>query len=202
MLVVADLHLEKGSSLRAARLAAAALRHAARRSPRSPRSSRATRPRRVVALGDSFHDRRGPDRLGGPDAGALAAPDGAAGDWIWVSATTIPDLPPAIGGEVVTEMRARAARAAPPSRRSAPRSELAGHLHPGRQGRAARPRRAGAGLPDRRRALRPAGLRRLCGRPQRLRRGLRGRCSRPASRPTSSAATGCSRVARAVLCGD
>src|SRR3954453_3238943 len=72
LLVVSDLHLEKGSSFAArgvllppydtaatlGRLAAVILRH---------------NPRTVVALGDSFHDREGHDRLAPTDRGAIAA---------------------------------------------------------------------------------------------------------------------------------
>ena len=73
LLAVADLHLEKGSSFAArgvllppydtaatlARLAALIARYA---------------PRAVVALGDSFHDGRGPARLADTDRATLAAP--------------------------------------------------------------------------------------------------------------------------------
>ena len=75
LLVVSDLHLEKGSSFAArgvllppydtvatlGRLAAVIARHD---------------PRMVIALGDSFHDRDAHERLSAPDREAL---DGAAG---------------------------------------------------------------------------------------------------------------------------
>ena len=71
-LIVADLHLEKGSAFAArgtllppydttatlARLAVLIARHA---------------PRLVVALGDSFHDANGPARMTASDRAALAA---------------------------------------------------------------------------------------------------------------------------------
>src|ERR1700687_1007155 len=83
LLVVSDLHLEKGSSLAKrgvllppydtvatlGRLAAVIARHD---------------PRMVIALGDSFHDRTAHDRLAAPDGDAIAALQ-ARRDWIWIS---------------------------------------------------------------------------------------------------------------------
>ena len=83
LLVVSDLHLEKGSSFAArgvllppydtvatlSRLAAVIARHD---------------PRMVIALGDSFHDRDAHGRLSAPDRDAIAALQ-ARRDWIWIS---------------------------------------------------------------------------------------------------------------------
>ncbi len=81
-LIVADLHLEKGSGLARRgsllppydtvatldRLAAAVARRA---------------PERVICLGDTFHDARGPERLGEPERARLERlAQGCA--WIWV----------------------------------------------------------------------------------------------------------------------
>src|ERR1700680_2997920 len=83
LLVVSDLHLEKGSSFAARGVllppydTAAALRLfgavVARRDPRS-----------VIALGDSFHDRDAHGRLSGPDRDAIAALQ-LRRDWIWIA---------------------------------------------------------------------------------------------------------------------
>jgi len=127
ILAVADLHLEKGSSFAGrgamlppydtvdtlANLAAAIARY---------------EPRAVVALGDSFHDRRGPDRLGERDRAALAAL--AVGrDWTWVAGNHDPVLPQNLGGAVVDEIAV-----GPLTLRHHPtigaERELAGHLHP------------------------------------------------------------------------
>ena len=74
LLAVADLHLEKGSSF--ARAAACCCRPMTRR--RRWRGSRALiaryAPRVVVALGDSFHDGRGPARLADTDRASLRRP--------------------------------------------------------------------------------------------------------------------------------
>src|SRR5690348_8178529 len=83
LLVVSDLHLEKGSSFATRgillppydtvatlnRLAAVIARHD---------------PRMVIALGDSFHDREAHERLSHTDRRALSALQ-ARRDWIWIS---------------------------------------------------------------------------------------------------------------------
>jgi uncharacterized protein len=126
-LVVADLHFEKGSSL------------ARRGSLLPPYDTRTTllalggvlgryNPRRVIALGDSFHDVGGPDRLDRGDAETLFALQ-AGRDWVWIVGNHDPSLPEAIGGEVVAEtpVGALTLRHAPQAGEGC---ELAGHLHP------------------------------------------------------------------------
>jgi hypothetical protein len=126
-LIVADLHLEKGSSL------------AKRGSLLPPYDTRTTLlalggviaryyPRRVVALGDSFHDVGGPDRLGDGDAAGLAALQ-AGREWVWIVGNHDPSLPEALGGDVVEQLAVGdlVLRHAPEV--GAP-CELAGHLHP------------------------------------------------------------------------
>ncbi|MDB5592457.1 ligase-associated DNA damage response endonuclease PdeM [Enterovirga sp.] len=126
-LVVADLHLEKGSSL------------ARRGSMLPPFDTGATlaalaeaishfRPAHVVALGDSFHDRRGPDRLLASDRRTLAALV-AGRDWTWILGNHDPALPEGLGGRTAEEVELGRLilrhHPAPGSQR-----ELAGHLHP------------------------------------------------------------------------
>jgi uncharacterized protein len=126
-LVVADLHLEKGSSF------------ARRGSLLPPYDTRTTllglggviarySPRRVIALGDSFHDVGGPARLAGGDAEGLTSLQ-AGREWIWITGNHDPSLPAAIGGDVVEELTI-----ADLTLRHAPETgsacELAGHLHP------------------------------------------------------------------------
>lgn len=126
-LVVADLHFEKGSAF---------ARRGAMLPPYDTAATLANlrdamlryRPREVIALGDSFHDRRGPDRLGEADRAALAALVGSAG-WTWVVGNHDPDLPPGIGGRVVDEASLGALVLRHHPRVGEPR-ELAGHLHP------------------------------------------------------------------------
>ena len=126
--VVADLHLEKGSGF------------ARRGTLLPPYDSAATlerlkavlethKPRRVICLGDSFHDGHAPLRLGAADAGAVRALT-AAVDWIWVAGNHDPDPPPGLGGRVAGEIvlgplvfrhRARPGNGA---------GEVSGHFHP------------------------------------------------------------------------
>ena len=126
-LVVADLHLEKGSSF---------ARRGAMLPPYDTGATLAAlaevvghyAPRRVVALGDSFHDRAGPGRLLPADRAALAAL--AVGrDWTWVTGNHDPVLPPDLPGTVAAD-----ASLGPLVLRHHPRAgaarELAGHLHP------------------------------------------------------------------------
>jgi uncharacterized protein len=126
LLVVSDLHLEKGSSFAArgvllppydtratlGRLAAVIARHD---------------PRMVIALGDSFHDRRAHQRLTVPDRDAIAAMQ-VRRDWIWISGNHDPALPSDLGGVVADEVAM-----GPIVFRHEPTGaagEIAGHLHP------------------------------------------------------------------------
>jgi DNA ligase-associated metallophosphoesterase len=126
-LLVADLHFEKGSSF-------------ARRGmflpPYDTRETLAALadvverfdPRTVIALGDSFHDVGGPDRLGDEERASLAALQ-AGRSWIWVTGNHDRVLPATLGGEVTAEMQL-----GPLTLRHAPVAgaarEVAGHLHP------------------------------------------------------------------------
>jgi DNA ligase-associated metallophosphoesterase len=128
LLVVSDLHLEKGSAFAARgvllppydtastleRLAALLARHWARI---------------VVALGDNFHDNEGPARLAASDRASLL--DMQQGrDWIWIAGNHDPDPRDGIGG-----VFARSLALGPLVFRHQPlpqpsEGEIAGHLHP------------------------------------------------------------------------
>ena len=126
LLVVSDLHLEKGSSF------------AARGVLLPPYDTAATLgrlaavvthydPRGVIALGDSFHDRNAHGRLAPADRDAIAALQ-ARRDWIWVSGNHDSDLPRDLGGVVAGEVAI-----GPLTFRHEPSGavgEIAGHLHP------------------------------------------------------------------------
>jgi uncharacterized protein len=126
LVVVSDLHLEKGSSFAArgvllppydtvatlSRLSAVIAHHD---------------PRMVIALGDSFHDREAHQRLSKSDRDALSALQ-ARRDWIWISGNHDPALPSDLGGMVATEVAI-----GPIHFRHEPTGafgEIAGHLHP------------------------------------------------------------------------
>lgn len=128
LLVVADLHLEKGSS------------HGSRGRFVPPYDTRATlralteaigrlRPERVIALGDSFHDGGAEGRLAPADLESLAALVGSV-DWTWVAGNHDPLPPAGLGGTPVAEIAV-----GPLIFRHEPRvgrslGEVAGHLHP------------------------------------------------------------------------
>jgi DNA ligase-associated metallophosphoesterase len=97
-LVVADLHLEKGSSF------------AARGTLLPPYDTAATlerladavarlKPARVIALGDSFHDGDAPARVA-PDAAARLTALVGATEWIWVAGNHDPSPAGPWGGAV------------------------------------------------------------------------------------------------------
>jgi uncharacterized protein len=126
LLVVSDLHLEKGSSFAArgvllppydtvatlSRLALVIARHD---------------PHVVIALGDSFHDREAHARLSADDRDALGALQSRR-DWIWISGNHDPAIPAGLGGVVAAEVAI-----GPIAFRHEPTGvagEIAGHLHP------------------------------------------------------------------------
>ncbi|MFN3670522.1 MAG: ligase-associated DNA damage response endonuclease PdeM [Bosea sp. (in: a-proteobacteria)] len=127
-LVVADLHLEKGSAYASrgvflppydsaatlAALSAAVLRH---------------RPRRVIALGDSFHDVQGQARLAAESLATLRALQQGR-DWLWITGNHDRSIAPAMGGDSAAEIEIAGVclRHEPSARPPGP--EIAGHLHP------------------------------------------------------------------------
>ena len=126
-LVVADLHLEKGSS---------GARRGALLPPYDTRDTLAMLARviarldpvTVIALGDSFHDRTGSTRLGAREQADLTALQRGR-DWIWISGNHDPDPPQGVGGEVALEIAiGDVSLRHEPARHEGP--EIAGHLHP------------------------------------------------------------------------
>ena len=126
LLVVSDLHLEKGSSFATrgvllpphdttetlARLDAVIARY---------------QPHAVIALGDSFHDREAHDRLTAAHRATLATLQ-TGRDWIWIVGNHDPDLPRDLGGSVASDVGI-----GPVVFRHEPTGaagEIAGHLHP------------------------------------------------------------------------
>jgi hypothetical protein len=128
LLAVADLHLEKGSFYAArgillppydtaatlARLARLIMRYA---------------PRTVVALGDSFHDRRGAARVDADDRASLAALQRGR-DWIWIAGNHDPDAPDGLGGRAEAAVTIGTLTFRHEPRADAQDGEIAGHLHP------------------------------------------------------------------------
>ncbi|SHO61044.1 putative phosphoesterase [Pseudoxanthobacter soli DSM 19599] len=127
-LVVADLHLEKGSSFARGRQFLPPYDTAATLS-RLAEAVDALAPRRVIALGDSFHDRHGPDRLQPADAARLATLV-AGRDWVWITGNHDPELPSALGGTVAAEAEIGGLTFRHEPKPGAAPGEIAGHLHP------------------------------------------------------------------------
>lgn len=128
LLVVADLHLEKGSAF------------AARGLPLPPYDTRATivrlealaaklKPQTLVALGDSFHDGEAEHRMDAEDAARLARLSKSL-DWIWIAGNHDPVPPRAFGGAVMEELRVGPLTFRHEPRAAPSTGEIAGHLHP------------------------------------------------------------------------
>jgi DNA ligase-associated metallophosphoesterase len=128
LLLVADLHLEKGSSF-------------ARRGQMLPpydtpeTLARLARliahyaPRIVIALGDNFHDGGGPARLSAADRATLIALQRGR-DWVWIAGNHDPDPAGGIGGTFAATISIGALTFRHEPSRAAPDGEIAGHLHP------------------------------------------------------------------------
>jgi len=126
LLIVSDLHLEKGSS------------YAIRGVLLPPYDTIATLgrlgaviarfdPKTVIALGDSFHDRDAHQRLSPANREILGALQ-ARRDWIWIAGNHDPALPQNLDGVVASDVAIGAVtfRHEP----TGAKGEIAGHLHP------------------------------------------------------------------------
>ena len=128
ILIVADLHLEKGSAF------------AARGQLLPPYDTRETlnrldaeiaalAPRVLIFLGDSFHDGGGEARLAADDHARVG--DLATGrDLVWVVGNHDADGPRALPGEVVADFVLEGLALTHEPRALAPPGQIAGHLHP------------------------------------------------------------------------
>lgn len=129
VLVVADLHLEKGSAF-ARRGTLLPPYDTARTLRRLGWAIERYRPQVVVSLGDAFHDRAGVAALTGDDRATLA--NLARGrTWLWVRGNHDPEAPEGLVGEsldVVDLGRLRLAHL--PDAATDGRALVAGHLHP------------------------------------------------------------------------
>lgn len=127
-LVVADLHLEKGSAYAMrgvmlppydttatlAALAAAILR---------------LRPARVIALGDSFHDRQAEARLAPQTLAALRHMQQGR-DWLWITGNHDPAVGARVGGESADAIVLGGVTFRHEPDPAETGYEVAGHLHP------------------------------------------------------------------------
>ncbi|MCM2456008.1 ligase-associated DNA damage response endonuclease PdeM [Rhizobium sp. CG4] len=128
MLVVSDLHLEKGAAF------------ARRGQLHPPYDTLATlrllqilidryAPKTVVTLGDNFHDRRGSALL--PPLFRQSIKDMAKGrDWLWVNGNHDPDGAVGLPGNSVDELHCSGLVFRHEPKPGQANGEIAGHLHP------------------------------------------------------------------------
>jgi uncharacterized protein len=127
-LIIADLHLEKGSS------------YAARGQLLPPYDTRATLMRLaetidrydvacVIALGDSLHDSAAAARIQPDDLDILRIMQDDR-RWIWVTGNHDPVVPATLGGEVVDELALEGLTLRHVPRPGRMTHEIAGHMHP------------------------------------------------------------------------
>jgi DNA ligase-associated metallophosphoesterase len=128
LLVVADLHLEKGSAFAKrgvllppydtaatlARLGALIARYA---------------PKVVIALGDSFHDGGGPQRVVPDDRVMLGALQRGR-DWVWIAGNHDPEPVDGLGGTSAATLAIGPLIFRHAPERAVADGEIAGHLHP------------------------------------------------------------------------
>ena len=127
-LVIADLHLEKGSA------------YAARGQMLPPYDTReglarlaaevaAARPKLVVMLGDAFHDAWAGERLSGEDAASISAL--AVGrTLVWVTGNHDPEPPRGLPGEAADELELSGLNLRHEPFAGPSPGEASGHLHP------------------------------------------------------------------------
>ena len=127
-LIVADLHLEKGSSA------------AVRGTMLPPYDTKATLmklaeaidrhdPARVIALGDSLHDARAAERLDSDSLEALAIMREGR-DWVWVAGNHDPEFPALLGGRPAAVLTLGGLTLRHEPFAGPATHEIAGHLHP------------------------------------------------------------------------
>jgi len=126
-LLVADLHLEKGSFY---------AKHGQLLPPYDSRETlervaaaiRETGARRVFTLGDNFHDSAGPSRLEPHAAGMLDALVRAT-DWVWITGNHDSRMK-AAGGTLAEELAIAGLLLRHQARAGETRPEISGHYHP------------------------------------------------------------------------
>ena len=128
VLVVADLHLEKGSAfaVRGQLLPPLDTRETLRRLAADAASQA---PRRIVFLGDAFHDREAARRMCGEDREALEAL-GRTSELTWITGNHDPEPDGDLPGAAADEVRLGKLVLRHEPRNGPSPGELAGHLHP------------------------------------------------------------------------
>ncbi|WP_394729558.1 ligase-associated DNA damage response endonuclease PdeM [Altererythrobacter sp. GH1-8] len=127
-LLVADLHLEKASWY---------AQHGQMLPPYDSRETlervadavKATGARRVITLGDNFHDNAGTQRLDPYASGMLEALTRSL-DWVWITGNHDEHMARGFGGEVLAELELAGIVLRHEAQRGETRPELSGHFHP------------------------------------------------------------------------
>ena len=127
-LLVADLHLEKGSWF---------AKHGQMLPPYDSRETlerladavKATGARRVITLGDNFHDDAGTCRLDQYACGMLESLTRAL-DWVWITGNHDENMPRAFGATLMEELELNGIVLRHAARRGETKPELSGHYHP------------------------------------------------------------------------
>lgn len=127
-LLVADLHLEKASwfAARGSMLPPYDSRDTLERLADAVRETGA---RRVITLGDNFHDDDGALRLDAHCTGMLEALTRAL-DWVWITGNHDEELPKGFGGTIVPELEVGGITLRHEARAGETAPELSGHYHP------------------------------------------------------------------------
>lgn len=127
-LLVADLHLEKASwfAQRGQMLPPYDSRDTLERLADAVRITGA---RRVITLGDNFHDDAGALRLDAHCTGMLEALTRAL-DWVWITGNHDEALPKGFGGTIVSELELGGIKLRHEARAGETAPEMSGHYHP------------------------------------------------------------------------
>jgi DNA ligase-associated metallophosphoesterase len=128
-LILADLHLEKGSRAASKGRLLPAL-DSRDTLHRLKCAIEAYRPERVICLGDSFDDCFAGERMAAADKDALSSLCASVDEWIWLGGNHDPETPAFCGGETRTEIEIGGAilRHEPAAACATP--QIVGHLHP------------------------------------------------------------------------
>lgn len=127
-LLVADLHLEKGSWY--AQQGQMLPPYDSRETlERIADAVKVTGARRVITLGDNFHDDAGTHRLDPYAAGMLESLTRAL-DWVWITGNHDEQMARAFGAEIAEEMELNGIVLRHEAKPGETRAELSGHFHP------------------------------------------------------------------------
>jgi uncharacterized protein len=128
-LIVADLHLEKGSRWASKGRLLPAL-DSRDTLERLRGVTEAYRPHRVICLGDSFDDARAGERMADEDRRELTSLCASVARWTWLGGNHDPETPDFCGGESLPEARLGGVLLRHEPRVPCEEAQIVGHLHP------------------------------------------------------------------------